>query len=146
MTRQTLRIFTIFGALLLTAISVNAQSERTKVTNIPFNFNVGNQTLPAGDYVVKPARRGSDGAWLVQSTDGKESVLVNTRSVQAGKTQKNTKLVFNKYGDRYFLSQIWTDGNDSGRELVMRRQERQLERTIIAERTVVLIDGLAAKD
>ena len=147
MSRQTLRVFTVLGALLLAAVSINAQTERTQVTNIPFNFNVGNKTLPAGDYVVKPNRRGNDGAWLVQSKDGRDSVLVNTRSMQASKTQKMTKLVFNKYGEQYFLSQIWTDGSDSGRELPMRRQERELEKTIIAQqRTVVVINGLAARD
>ncbi len=30
------------------------------------------------------------------------------------KAQKTTKLVFHRYGDQYFLAQIWTAGNDRG--------------------------------
>lgn len=145
MRKQTFRVFTILGALLLTAMSVHAQSQRSQVTNIPFNFVVGHKTLPAGDYVVKPNRRGSDNAWLVQSTDGHESVLFTTRSIQTSKSQKKTKLIFNKYGDQYFLSQIWLDGNNSGRELVRRKLERELEKSI-ARRTTVLSNGVAVKD
>ena len=146
MTKQTLRLFLVLGALLLTAVAANAQSQRSQITKVPFNFNVGEKTLPAGDYVVKPNRPDSNGAWLIQSTDGHNSVLVNTRSLQASKAQKRTRLVFNKYGDQYFLSQIWTDGSDSGRELRMRGQERDLEKNVIAQRTTVLSDGTAIRD
>jgi hypothetical protein len=147
MKRQTLRIFAILGVLLAgTVATVNAQSERNDVTNIPFNFVVGKNTLPAGDYVVKPNRRNSDTIWLLQSKDGHVSALFTTASVRASKTQKETKLVFNKYGDQYFLSQIWTVGNNSGREVVMRRQERELEKNMIARRMVVLSDGTVVRD
>src|SRR5688500_11325545 len=100
MNRQTLRIFTILSVLLVTtAVSVHAQSERTEVTSIPFNFVVGKKTLPAGEYIVKPNRTRSNDVWLVQSRDGHTSALFTTTSLQSSKTQKRTKLVFNKYGD-----------------------------------------------
>jgi len=147
MKRQTLRIFTIFSVLLVaTVVSAHAQSERTQVTYIPFNFVVGKKTLPAGEYVVRPNRKLSDDIWLVQSKDGDESALFTTRSVQASKTQKRTKLVFNKYGDQYFLSQIWEGGSNSGRELVKRRPERELERNNLAQRMAVLPNGTVVRD
>jgi hypothetical protein len=146
MNRQTLRVFTILGTLLLAAVAANAQSPRSQVTSIPFDFVVGQKTLPAGKYVVKPNRGISDSAWLVQSTDGHDTVVISTRSVQASKTPKKTKLVFNKYGDKYFLSQIWTDGSDSGRELIRRKQERELERETLAQRMAVLPNGTVVRD
>jgi hypothetical protein len=146
MKRQTLRILTILGVLLATTVATaNAQSERTEVTYIPFNFVVGKKTLPAGEYIVTPNRTRSNDVWLVQSRDGHTSALFTTTSLRSSKTQKRTKLVFNKYGDQYFLSQIWVDGSNSGRELVKRQMERELEKSI-ARRMVVLSDSVALED
>jgi hypothetical protein len=55
MKKRILKNFTMLSLLLmLTAVSDAAQSERTKVTNIPFNFIVGEKTLPAGEYTLEP--------------------------------------------------------------------------------------------
>jgi hypothetical protein len=34
--------------------------------------------------------------------------------------------VFNRYGDQYFLSQVWIAGSDTGRDLFQSRNERSL--------------------
>ena len=139
MKKQALKTFTMLSLLLiLTAVSVAAQSDRQRFRDIPFSFNVGGKTFPAGEYTVGPNRRDYDKVWLVQSLDGHTSALVATIPVQAGDTQEKTKLVFNKYGDQYFLSQIWTAGGNSGRELIMPRQERELAKSIEREKIVVI--------
>ena len=139
MKKQAIRSLTMSGLLLVvTAISVHAQSERSKVTNIPFNFVVGQKTLPAGEYTVEPNRRDSQNVWLVQSRDGHVSALFTTMSVRTSEAQDKAKLVFHKYGDQYFLSQIWTPGANSGRELPMPRLERELAKNTIARETIVL--------
>jgi hypothetical protein len=138
-----LKLFTVLAVLLLTtAATVHAQTE---VINIPFNFNVGNKTLPAGEYAARRNRTDSDAIWLLQSKDSHLTALFITTAVQASKTQNRTKLIFNKYGSQHFLSQIWITGNNSGRELVMQRQERELRKTVVA-RQLVLSIGVAAKD
>src|SRR5258708_6073920 len=116
MKKQTLMRFTVLSFLLmLTAITVSAQSERIRVTNIPFSFIAGQKTLPAGEYTLEPNRKGSDYVWLVQSRNGHATALFTTNPVQASETQGHSKLVFNKYGDQYFLSQIWEAGESAGR-------------------------------
>ena len=118
MKKQALKTFTMLSLLLtLTAVSVSAQFQRSKVANIPFSFIVGGRTLPAGEYTVKPNRKDYDDVWLVQSRDGHASALFTTMSVRSIEIQEKSKLVFHKYGDRYFLSQIWTPGGSTGREL-----------------------------
>ena len=147
MKKQAFRSITILGLLLvMTAASVRAQSERSKVTNIPFNFIVGQKTLPAGEYTVEPYRRDYDKVWLVQSRDGRTSALFITMPMQFGKTQEKTKLVFHKHGDQYFLSQIWTPGGNSGRELIMPRQENELAKKMIERQTIVLAIGSARRN
>jgi len=127
--------------LMLTAVSVCAQSERSGVLNIPFNFIVGGKTLPAGEYTVEPNRKDSHNVWLVQSRDGHASAFFTTMPVRASETQEKTKFVFHKYGDQYFLSQIWTPGGNSGRELLMPRLEREVAKNAIERQTIVLASG-----
>jgi len=147
MKKQAFGTLTMLTLLLaVSTISVSAQSERSKTTNIPFDFIVGGKTLPAGDYTVEPNRRDSDQVWLVQSRDGHANVLFATLPVRASETQEKTRLVFHKYGDQYFLSQIWTAGGNSGRELRMRRLERELSKNIIERQTIVLAKGSAGKN
>ena len=101
MKKQTFTNITMLGlALVMTAVSVRAQSERSKVTNIPFDFTVGQKTLPAGEYTVEPRRRDSDNVWLVESKDGRVSVLFTTMSVRSSEEQETSKLIFHKYGNR----------------------------------------------
>ena len=138
MKKQALKNFTVLNLLLmLTAVSVAAQSERSKIA-IPFSFIVGQKTLPAGEYTVAPNRRDFDKVWLVQSGDGLTSCLFTTLPVRAHQTQEETKLVFHKYGDQYFLSQIWTPGGNTGRELFMPRLEQQLAKNANIERQTIV--------
>jgi|SRR5882724_1665356 len=141
MKKQALKTFTILNLLLiLTAVSVSAQFQRSKVANIPFSFVVGGRTLPAGEYTIKPNRRNPE-VWLVQSRDGHASAIFTTMAVASIEGQEKSKLVFHKYGDRYFLSQIWSLGDNSGRELLMPRLERELAKSTIERETIVLANG-----
>lgn len=145
MKTQTLKKSTILSLLLMvTAVSVCAQSERRKVTTIPFSFIVGQKTLPAGEYRLEPNRKDSHNVWLIQSRDGGTSALFTTMPVRSSETQEKTKLIFHKYGDQYFLSQIWTPGSQSGRELLMPRLERELAKKQIERRKIVLAIDSAA--
>ena len=66
--------------------------------------------------------------------------------MRAGETQEKTRFVFHKYGDQYFLSQIWTPGGNSGRELLMPRLERALAKNATELQTVVLANGSAGRN
>ena len=141
MKKQTLRRFTVLSFLLiLTAVTVSAQSERIRVIT-SFSFIVGQKTLPAGEYTVEPNRKDSDNVWLVQSRDSHATALFTTMPVRASETQEEAKLVFHNYGGQYFLSQIWTTGDATGRELLMQRMERQLAKNSIQRQTAILARG-----
>ena len=141
MKKQAFGIFTMLSLLLmLTAASVHAQSSRSSIT-IPFSFTVGQETLPAGEYTLEPNRKDSDNVWLIQSKTGNDSVLFTTSSVWTTKTQEKGRLVFNKYNGRYFLSQIWNSGDNSGRELRITRSERELAKNGVQREKVVVAGG-----
>src|SRR5258706_3417535 len=147
MKKQTLRRFTVLSFLLmLTAVTVSAQSERIRVINIPFSFIVGQQSLPADEYTLEPNRKDSDNVWLVQSKEGHASALFTTNTVRASETQEESRLIFHRYGGQYFLSQIWTPGGNTGRELLMPSLESQLAKSSIERQTTILASGPASRN
>jgi hypothetical protein len=141
MKKQAFRILTVLSLLLtMSAAIVHAQTKRSTI-NIPFSFTVGHKTLPAGEYTVEPNRGNSDNVWLVESTIGHDSVVFTTGSVWTRETQEDTRLVFNNYDGQYFLSQIWSAGDNTGRELRMPRLERQLAKSRIQREKVIVTRG-----
>jgi len=80
--------------------SAKAQDQQIRVT-IPFDFTFGRVLLPAGDYTIN-----SPNQITVVIDNGKQNVAV-LRSALADDDQTGVdKLVFQKYGDQYFLRQI----------------------------------------
>jgi hypothetical protein len=114
------------------AVAAKAQtSGRTQlIANIPFQFNVGNKTLPAGEYTVAQVNPASDHAVLqLRSKNGRASAIVQMGSV-IGKAQESAKLIFNRYGNQYFFAQAWVDGDNTGFEAPKSRAERAGKREI----------------
>lgn len=120
-------------ALLFTFSSAFAQSDQIKVT-IPFNFTVGEKTLPAGEYLLERNRKDSNTIWLITNKERGAGIVVLTRSVQANATQQKTKLVFRRYDDLYFLAEFWTAGNQNGRGLQVSNRERAMDKALAAKR------------
>ena len=127
MRKQLLGLAT-FGVFLTLAVgSVPAQTGYRVQANIPFDFTAAESSLRAGVYAVEMI---SDNAVLVRSIDGKKSVLLMARQADPVATRKPARIIFNRYGDRYFLSQAWVSGGDVGRELHPSGAERRLEREL----------------
>jgi hypothetical protein len=102
--------------LLFTAVSLLAQttpSQRLMTVNIPFSFAVGDQSLPAGEYVVLTVT--PERSIRIARTDGQHTAIVNTLPNYASTPSENSRLLFHKYGDDYYLVQVWTVGQNVAR-------------------------------
>jgi hypothetical protein len=130
-----------FGLLALAAlagaISVPLSAQTLNLTaTVPFEFTVGDSTMPAGDY-----RLLSSGRPIIQvfNEATNSAVLTATQSAYSGERSGagSPRLVFNRYGDHYVLSQIW-DGSSVGRELTKSKNERELARTASVKRIEIL--------
>ncbi len=88
-------------AALVTAVSAGAQDHGLKA-NVPFNFTVNGDSLPAGNYTIGSS---SANVLSLKSQQGK----VNIWAIGMASTNEPGEpgtLLFHKYGDRYFLSEI----------------------------------------
>ena len=129
MRKQVVRGITMLTMIVAIAfatavVSAQAQSAHTVVSNIPFEFIVADKTLPAGEYQVN---RALGNALTIRTSNGDASASRLTNEIQPNK-DKRARLVFHRYGDRYFLAEVWTGAGDVGRQLLKSRQERAIER------------------
>ena len=92
--------------------------------NVPFDFIVGDKTLPAGTYTI--AKPTLSGTLRIENVDSGESTVVMSTVVEGSRPNDETKFVFTRYADQYFLDQVWVVGDVSGDKLVKSRAERQL--------------------
>jgi len=137
------KIIALSGLLvLLTFASALGQSDRQTIINIPFNFTVGEKAFPAGKYVIARNRKDSDNVWVIRDKNDNSKALLLTRPVRAIETQEETRLVFRRYDDLYFLSEFWTAGDNTGREIQISNREKALEKALAEKRQdVILTDG-----
>jgi hypothetical protein len=117
-------LMTIFA---LAAVSTSAQAKYGVRGNVPFDFIVGDKTIPSGLIIAHGVSADSAGVLSIGNVDqGKQAMRVG-RSLPGGDYSDQCKLVFRRYGNRYFLAQIWIAGYPAW-EVMKSKQERSLER------------------
>jgi hypothetical protein len=119
-------LFTVAGG---TVANAQIGSDSRLEANVPFEFIVGKTTLPAGKYEIKGTDDKTPGVLEIISVNGRKTVLFETEAANLRDEESVTKteLVFNKIGDKYFLSQVWVEGDSSGSQLAKSKEEKALE-------------------
>jgi hypothetical protein len=127
----------VFALGLLLAVSATQAQETGVKANIPFNFVVGNQMLPAGEYTIMNQGAVNE-AILIRSDEHKAAMFSLTQPCSSSQPSAKTKLVFHTLAGRYFLYQIWTQGNDAGRQIPKSNAEVELAKNNVATGESVL--------
>jgi hypothetical protein len=126
--------------LLLTAVSLFAQttpSQRLMKVNVPFSFAVEGHSLPAGEYLVLTVT--PERSIRIASTDGKHSAVVNTLPNYASSPSENSRLVFHRYGEEYFLMQVWTAGQNVARNPLSTKRAMEIASSGVAPQTFTIL-------
>ncbi len=140
------RFFNILVAtiILATALTAGAQAQTTQrvIANIPFAFTANNKSLPAGKYTITVLNPSSDRKALqIRSMNGRHSVIVLTNGV-IGNVADNSKLVFERYDDRYFFAQAQMAGDSTSlAALRSNKEQKHLVATAKEKSTVVIVAG-----
>jgi hypothetical protein len=133
MLNMRVRLFTLAAGLaVLAAASPLISAQAGIVVKVPFEFRVGDQQLPAGQYTVVHLADPS----LLRISDGAGHVSV-TISISASKrATPNPVVTFNRYGDVYFLYEVrWADSTISN-QMMKSKLETQIARDVAPERVV----------
>jgi hypothetical protein len=127
MKRSLISTAAAIACSMIASTALLAQSALT-MYDIPFSFNAAGIHMTAGKYTV--ANNGP-GFGMIQGPNSSVSYL---RNPNATATSAPAHLTFYKYGNAYFLRQVW---DESGRSnfIPVGKQERAIMRAQAAEQS-----------
>ena len=90
--------------------------------NIPFDFRMGDAVMPAGEYHVQS----ECGVLILRGEDGSHpAAAVITIPVSRPAAQEPSRLEFTRYGNSYFLTEVWDAFSEGGKAPLKTPQEKE---------------------
>jgi hypothetical protein len=123
--RSIRRSLGIAGGILLVAGVHTASAQLTNPVEFTttFSFTVGDATVPAGTYTIKPD---DIDPGILELSGAHASVLFQTNSAAPRETPTQSEVVFKRYGDdNYVLKDIWLEGSTEGAEVIAVHGEKR---------------------
>jgi hypothetical protein len=120
----------LFAILAVSSLSY-AQSDSQRF-NIPFAFHVGDRLMAAGEYSVGAT---GSGVLMVRSNGAGADVAMALANRTGSGGPVLATLIFNKFGNNYFLREAYSGNGSVGFELNKSHLEREVVKSsVIAER------------
>ena len=124
-------------ALLTVGLAGPAQAQSIGLrVYVPFEFRVGETVLPPGTYEVW--RSGTDAISVSDRTGHSAFTLTNNSKNRSGNPEES-QLVFNVYGDRYFLGEVRWSGYPTARMLKKSKVELEVAKNYNAAPTTLSV-------
>ena len=92
------------------------------VADVPFDFQSGSEMMPAGRYDIQQS---ANHVLILRGTNQNRSQFLVALNAETLKPSDHGKLLFHRYGNRYFLYQIWSPGTTTGLELPKGKAEKE---------------------
>jgi len=134
MKNQVTRLVTI-GIALAAAVAVHAQ-DKTITANVPFSFYMGSSLMPQGAYRVNESSHGS--IVSISSTVSTAAKAATAHCLVGKKESEPARLVFHRYGDNYFLAEIWTGDTPEGQALAPSPLEKEFAHSGLGTRLAMV--------
>jgi hypothetical protein len=123
-------------ALTMYPSKAQAQIVGDLEVNIPFQFHAGNAKLPPGKYVIHMLDNDFT-VMEISSADGSTSALFQVKDLETNSEPAKSELIFNKYGNRYFLAKLFDEGNPSGSQVLESNYEKKVNKAAMEAPTHV---------
>jgi hypothetical protein len=124
------QLLSLFIALVFALTMYPGKAQAQIVGNlevdIPFQFHVGNVKLPPGKYNIHVLDNSDLTVMEITRADGSSSALFEVRDAETKSAPGKSELVFNKYGNRYFLEKLFDESNPSGSAVVKSGYEKRI--------------------
>jgi hypothetical protein len=125
-TRSALVACALAIGVFASTLTAKAQSGTLiGIANVPFAFQVGSLEMPAGVYEI---HRASTNVLTLKGKANRETVFMLVHATETRKAQDQGNLVFHRFGDTYFMGQIWEAGVNFGAECTKSQAEKEIAR------------------
>jgi hypothetical protein len=128
MKSQALKLFAIafvLGLITIFALAGSASAQDKSSFETSFDFQVGKEKFAAGKYDVTTL---GYGRYLLKNAETQDKILVASQILAGDDSTKQEKLVFNRYGESYFLRQIFVRRGSAGIELAESGVEKNIRK------------------
>ncbi|MBS1797661.1 MAG: hypothetical protein JSS81_27815 [Acidobacteria bacterium] len=127
MKKQSLKLFAMSLVLGLAAVfaGATAASAQDKMSfETKFDFYVGKQKLAAGKYFFEET---SYGKYVLRSADTREvRLVVFNLATKNTAPAESERVLFNRYGETYFLSALFDRRDADGKQLIESGYEKRV--------------------
>lgn len=130
-------VFLAMSLALLIGAAAQAQTTHMKVT-VPFQFTAGNVQLPAGEYEVSALGPWGGSALSVHNVHSNIASVVVSNSCRSQKAATDSKLIFYRYGQQYFLAQVWNRDSFAGSEIRINPRQTELAKNQAKDEVVLI--------
>jgi hypothetical protein len=131
--KRTIAIALFAASSLAAAGNLSAQDHRVKA-NIPFDFTVNSKVLPAGTYTIS-----SLSPYAVEVRNVKGHIAELSAVHNDDKRSTIPVLVFQRYGNQYFLHEILATNALNVAVPPSKREQRRLQEATLRESNQTLI-------
>jgi hypothetical protein len=117
---------TLAGLVLLLAVAplyAGSILNHEMTVSVPFGFVAGDKFLPAGDYSVQVNQE--RGTVVLRQEDQSPLMILTIRKESRSVPQRG-RLVFQRYGTNFFLSEVWNQDNATGQALTPSAAEKEM--------------------
>jgi hypothetical protein len=126
-------LFPLFAAL---ACVPSEAQDSFMTANIPFNFQMGKNEMPAGKYRIEYSK---GALWVRCPEQNKQAVVLTVPRLRADdRPPAKGSLEFHRYGNTYFLSRVWTPASEVGAEVVKSSHEKEVARSASQPASIAL--------
>jgi hypothetical protein len=124
-------LFAIILAVVSRSPATHAQEVgESLVVNVPFAFEDGSQYFPPGLYTIRMEFQN-----LILIRGDSSAGFLPTIYDDELQPSKTTKIVFRKYGDRYFVREIWVEGDATHTHTPTSKAEKELTSAFAENKT-----------
>jgi hypothetical protein len=135
MKKLLMNLFLAYGAAVTMGVTLQAETFQMRAA-IPFAFQLSSTTIRAGTYIVE-----QDAAHVTNlrnKVTGKRYYLQPGAGAEQGKG--SPRLVFHRYGDRYFLAEVWSPDH-AGTKLQPTKAEKELKLSGVKQQAATILLG-----
>ena len=127
------------AAIVLGLLAVPAMAQSAVTAQIPFAFYVGDKMLPAGPYIFESLTAHT---MRITNTNTRDGATVLT-PIPIGEREpvRSNKIVFRRYGNDSFFTEMWWAGYSSGRST----WKTDLEATLARRVPSIRIESVSAR-
>ena len=107
----------LLAFIALVANSIAAQSSHRFKVDVPFEFVLNGQTLPAGEYVIERTNAARPDIVTLKKKDRDFVRMVITQRVEKDEPSPTSSLIFITRNGTHYLFQVWNVADMNGNQI-----------------------------